>query len=664
METLLFSCGYFFMTKKGTLKNTCAGKLQKGDTMDYQALGRSILEKVGGEGNISGLTHCATRLRFNLKDESIVNQDEVKKIPGVMGVVAKGGQFQVVIGSDVASVYKVVIEVGHIKDAGEKSNNGQPKEKKKVLDVIIDTMSGIFTPILPAITAAGMIKAVLALLVAFKWVDSSAQIYQILNFMADAAFYFLPILLASSAAKKFKCNPYLAMMLGGILLHPNFISMVNASKETGEAIKFGFLPITNASYSSSVLPIILIVWFMSFIEPIADKISPKPVKFFTKPLITIVVTGLVGLVVIGPIGYIISNYIADGVNALNNYVSWLVPVLVGTLTPLLVMTGTHYGLIPIGINNRMTIGFDTLIYPGMLASNVAQGGAALAVSIKSKNTEVKSLASSAGITAVCGITEPALYGVNLRFKTPLYASMIAGGIGGLFMGLFRVKNYSGGSPGFLTLPSYIGGDTLTGFYFAIAGAAISVILAFVLTLFMYKDKKIEDVADNGKTGAAGTAGSDGASVAEGSFSIPAPLEGTAVNITEVNDPTFAEEILGKGAAIIPSKGSVVAPMDCEVISVFETKHAIALRAENGAEILIHIGLDTVKLGGKYYKAYVKNGDKVKKGQVLITFDIKKIQGEGYEVITPVVVTNPEEFSAIESVTGKVSELSNFITTVK
>ena len=235
--------------------------------MDYQTLGKSILEKVGGEKNISALNHCATRLRFNLNDDSIPVNAEVKAIPGVMGVVKKGGQYQVVIGSDVANVYKAINGMTNIQDG---SGGEGPKEKKKILDVIIDTMSGIFTPILPAITAAGMIKAVLALLVAFKLVSNETTVYQVLNFMADAAFYFLPILLASSAAKKFKCNPYLAMMLGGILLHPTLISMVAQSQETGEAIKFGFLTITNASYSSSVLPIILIVWFMSYVEPIAD----------------------------------------------------------------------------------------------------------------------------------------------------------------------------------------------------------------------------------------------------------------------------------------------------------------------------------------------------------------------------------------------------------
>ena len=520
--------------------------------MDYQTLGKSILEKVGGEKNISALNHCATRLRFNLNDDSIPVDAEVKAIPGVMGVVKKGGQYQVVIGSDVANVYKAINGMTNIQDG---SGGEGPKEKKKILDVVIDTMSGIFTPILPAITAAGMIKAVGAL----------------------------------------------------------------------------------------------------FVGPIADKISPKPVKFFTKPLITIFVTGLVGLIVIGPIGYIISNYVADGVNALNTYCSWLVPVLVGTLTPLLVMTGTHYGLVPIGINNRMMMGYDTLIYPGMLASNVAQGGAALAVSIKSKKTDVKSLASSAGITAVCGITEPALYGVNLRFKTPLYASMIAGGIGGLFMGIFGVKNFSGGSPGFLTLPSYIGDDTLTSFYFACIGAVISVVLAFVITLVIFKDE--EETTREEKDD---SAASEKKSVQGKEIEIFSPIKGEAVELSEVDDPTFAEEILGKGAAIIPSEGKVSAPFDGTVISVFDTKHAIALQSVDGLELLIHIGLDTVKLNGKHYDAKVSNGDKIKKGQELIVFDMDKIKKEGYDIVTPVVVTNPDDYSDFDAVKGSLSIGDSFM----
>lgn len=534
--------------------------------MDYKKLAEEILIKIGGEENISGLTHCATRLRFNLKDEGKAQTEALKKVNGVMGVISKGGQYQVVIGSDVASVYKPLTEMCEHTAEDESGSGKDKKDDRKIVARMVDTLSGIFTPILPAITAAGMIKAILALLTAFSLVDKTGTTYQTLNFMADAAFYFLPILLANSAAKKFKCNPYLAMMLGGMLLHPDFINMVAASKESGEAIRIFLLPITNAGYSSSVLPIILIVWFMSYVEPIADRISPKPVKFFTKPLITAIVTGIVGLVVIGPIGTIISNLIASGVHSLNNYCSWLVPALVGAFTPLLVMTGTHYGLIPIGINNRMTMGYDTLIYPGMLGSNVAQGGAALAVAFKSKKSEIRQLASSAGITAVCGITEPALYGINIRFED---------------------------------------GETSA------------------------KDQPQDALSTK-------------------AVMVAAPLTGEAVSLETVNDPTFAEGILGKGIAIQPSEGRVVSPVNGTIATIFETGHAMGLVSEDGAEILIHVGLDTVNLKGKHFHVKMKSGDTVKVGDCILEFDLEAIKAEGYDVITPVIISNHFNYSSVDA----------------
>lgn len=604
--------------------------------MNYENLAKEILKNIGGQENISNLTHCATRLRFNLNNVSKENTEKIKKIKGVMGVVDKGGQYQIIIGNDVNYVYKEIIKIANIE------GNGEYKEvdNRKTIAKVIDTITGIFTPILPAITAAGMMKAVLALLTAFKLISTGSQSYQIFNFMADAAFYFLPIFLANSAAKKFKCNPYLAMMLGGILLHPTFVTMVNAAKETGEPLAIFGLPITLASYSSSVLPIILGIWFMSYVEPIADKISPKAIKFFTKPLITAVISGIVILVVIGPIGYIVSDKVGLGIKTLESYASWLVPTLLGGLTPLLVMTGTHYGLIPIGINNRMTMGYDTIIYPGMLASNVSQGGAALAVAIKSKDKEVKQLASSAGITAVCGITEPALYGINLRFKTPLYASMIGGAVGGLFLGLFRVSNYSGGSPGFLTLPSYIGGETMMNFVYACIGAVISVFVAFVAGLILYKDK-VEAIEDE----SLGEVSVDKAPLMN-KITIASPLKGNIVPLNEVKDETFASEMMGKGIAINPTEGKVVSPINGTVQMIFKTKHAIGLKSEDGAEILIHIGMDTVQLDGKHFTAHVKDGDKVKVGDTLVEFDMNAIKNEGYELITPVIITNTMEYLEI------------------
>ncbi len=604
--------------------------------MNYENLAKQILKNVGGQENVSNLTHCATRLRFNLKDVSKANTETIKKTKGVMGVVDKGGQYQVIIGNDVNHVYKEIMKIANI----EGNSESKEVDDRKTVAKVIDTITGIFTPILPAITAAGMMKAVLALLTAFKLISTDSQSYQIFNFMADAAFYFLPIFLANSAAKKFKCNPYLAMMLGGILLHPTFVTMVNTAKETGESLSIFGLPITLASYSSSVLPIILGVWFMSYVEPIADKISPKAIKFFTKPLITAVVSGIVILVVIGPIGYIVSDKVGLGIKTLESYASWLVPTLLGGLTPLLVMTGTHYGLIPIGINNRMTMGYDTIIYPGMLASNVSQGGAALAVAIKSKNKEIKQLASSAGITAVCGITEPALYGVNLRFKTPLYASMIGGAVGGLFLGLFRVSNYSGGSPGFLTLPSYIGGESMMNFVYACIGAVISVVVAFVAGLILYKDK-VEAIEDENLEEVA----VDKAPLMN-KITIASPLKGEIVPLTEVKDETFASEMMGKGIAINPTEGKVVSPINGTVQMIFKTKHAIGLKSEDGAEILIHIGMDTVQLDGKHFIAHVKDGDKVKVGDTLVEFDMDAIKKEGYELVTPVIITNTMDYLEI------------------
>lgn len=608
--------------------------------MNFKNLAETILKHVGGEKNIKSLTHCATRLRFNLKDEKKADTDNLKATKGVMGVVSSGGQYQVIIGSDVGNVYKEIMELTSLENNNVSSEN--EKDDRKPLAKIIDTISGIFTPILPAITAAGMMKAVLSILMVFHVITKESQSYQVINFMADSAFYFLPILLANSAAKKFKCNPYMAMMVGGILLHPTFVSMVNAVKEKGGTIDVFGLPISLNSYSSSVIPIILAVWFMSYVEPIADKISPKAIKFFSKPLITAFITGIVTLVVIGPIGYIISDKIGLGIKSLELYCSWLVPTLLGGLTPLLVMTGTHYGLVTIGINNRMTIGYDTVIYPGMLASNVAQGGAALAVAVKSKNSEIKQLASSAGITAVCGITEPALYGINLRFRKALYSSMIGGAVGGLFLGLFRVRNYSGGSPGFLTLPSYIGGDTINNFIYAIIGAIISVVVSFLVCLMLYKDEvETSDNLVKNKNVSTGNM-----------ITLKSPLTGEAVALKNVNDPVFADEIMGKGIAIIPTEGKVVSPVEGTVEMVFDTKHAIALKDENGVEMIIHIGLDTVKLGGNYFNAHVKQGDKVNVGTLLVDFDMEKIKEEGYDCITPFVITNGSEFGEILSIDDK------------
>lgn len=452
--------------------------------MSYQDLGEAILEKVGGQSNVVSLTHCATRLRFELVDRAKADAEAVQALEGVLGVTDKGGQFQVVIGNDVVQVYRPLAEALDGRQSIETSGETQQGLFARFLAII----SGIFTPILPVITAAGMIKAVLSLLTVFGVVTAEDTNYQILNFIGDAGFYFLPIFLGGTAAKQFKTNQHLGMLIGAILLHPSFVTMVTTAKEAGTGLNFFSLPLTLSSYSSTVIPVILAVWFMSYVEQLADKISPKAIKFFSVPLLTTLVTAVVALLVLGPIGAIVGNWLAAFFVWLETFGPWVVPTIVGTFSPFLVMTGTHYGLVSIGINNRMTIGYDTIAQPGMFPSNVAQGGAALAIAFKTKDINRRAQASTAGVTAIFGITEPALYGVTLQHRAALIGTMLAGGIGGFFMGIMGARNFSGGSPGLLTIAAYIGEDTLKYFYIALVGLVLSVSIAFVTTWILYKEE--------------------------------------------------------------------------------------------------------------------------------------------------------------------------------
>jgi PTS system beta-glucosides-specific IIC component len=621
---------------------------------DYKKLAGVILEKVGGKENVSLVTHCATRLRFNLKDEKKADTAALKKTQGVIGVVAQGGQYQVVIGNDVPNVYRELAALGISDEAGEGVASGT---KKSIVNTVFDTVSGIFTPFLPALSGAGMIKAVMALLVTFKVVCASSQLYAILNFIADAAFYFMPVLLAYSSAQKFKANPYLAMTLGGVLLHPAFAAMVAAAKSGGMPLTFIGVPIGLISYGSSVVPIILSVWGMSYVQRFAEKVSPKIVKFFTVPLITLLITAPLMLTIIGPLGNIIGVGIAGGVQFLNTRVGWLTPMIIGAFTPLLVMGGMHYALVPIGAMNIATLGFDTLVGPGMLGSNIAQGGAALAVALKTKNASLKQLASSAGVTALCGITEPAMYGVTLRLKRPLYAVLISGGVSALFAGIFGVRRFMSGSPGLLTLPAYLG-EPLTNFVFAVLTCVISAGLAFVLTLvFGFDDPKEEAAAaSNANT----KPSAEKARVASGSLA--SPLSGMLVPLEKVKDEAFASGVLGKGIAILPDSGVLKSPADGVVDSITDAKHAVSLIADNGAEILIHIGMDTVGLEGKPFVPKVTEGQRVKTGDVLIEFDIQAIKDAGLDTVTPVVIANSGDFAGIVFAQGgRVSQGDSLIT---
>lgn len=468
--------------------------------MDYQQLAGVILEKVGGKANVEKVLHCATRLRFVLKDANLADTETLKKTPGVLSVINAGGQYQVVIGPDVPVVYQAIVGLGGFETAAavdakeDKKDADKPNQSK--LSRILEYIASMFQPIIPAITGAGLLKALMSLFSVLGVLDSSTQTYVILNAMADSAFYFLPILLGSSAAKTFKCNQYVAMALGGVLVYPNFVSLISTAKSAGETVSFLGLPVTLASYSSSVVPILLGVWFMSIVEHFVQKISPKAVKFFTVPLASILVAGSVTILALGPIGTWVGNLIAAFFTWLNSIAGWAVPTLVGIFSPLLVMTGTHYGLIPIGINNLATAGFDTVVGPGMLVSNVAQGAAGLAVAVRTKNKTTKQMAASAGLTGLLGITEPVLYGVNLKFIYPLISAMIGGGVGGLYLGITGVGRYASGSPGLLVLPGYIGGEGMTNFVNACIGTAIAIVVSFVVCFVLYsvweKRGKLED----------------------------------------------------------------------------------------------------------------------------------------------------------------------------
>ncbi|NEW62631.1 PTS beta-glucoside transporter subunit EIIBCA [Granulicatella sp. zg-ZJ] len=593
--------------------------------MNYKDLAQTILREVGGKENVSSVIHCATRLRFVLVDEQKANTNALKQTPGVVGVVQSGGQYQVIIGSDVANVYRPLVELGGFKEEKEVDTT----QSQTIGARLMATISGIFTPVLPVITAAGMIKAVLSLLVVFKLVTTKDQNYQILNFIGDAGFYFLPIFLGGTAARQFKTNQYLGMLMGAFLLHPTFVGLVAATKESGAGIHLFGLPITPVGYSATVIPVILSVLFMSYVERFADKISPKAIKFFSVPLITALVTSVVTFTVLGPIGAIVGQWLGSFFKFLETFGPWVVPTVVGIFSPFLVMTGTHYGLVSIGINNRATIGYDTVVQPGMLASNVSQGGAALAIAFKTKDVNKKALASSAGITAIFGITEPALYGVTLQNKAALIATMISGGIGGFFLGIMNARNFSGGSPGLLTITSYIGENTLYYLYVALAGLVLSVVLSFIITYVLYKEESVEKVSENLQTDR-----------------IVSPVKGKVIPLSDVSDATFASGMLGQGVAIIPEESTILSPVNGEIVAIFDTKHAIGLKTVDGIELLIHIGLDTVNLKGEGFKLLAKVGQTVAVGTPLVEVDFDKVDAAGYERVTPILVTNQEAVTSI------------------
>ncbi|USP95351.1 beta-glucoside-specific PTS transporter subunit IIABC [Bacillus vallismortis] len=589
--------------------------------MDYDKLSKDILQLVGGEDNVQRVIHCMTRLRFNLHDHSKADRGQLEQLPGVMGTNISGGQFQIIIGNDVPKVYQAMLQHGKLSD--EKSA-GSSSQKKNVLSAVFDVISGVFTPILPAIAGAGMIKGLVALAVTFGWMTETSQAHVILSAVGDGAFYFLPLLLAMSAARKFGSNPYVAAAIGAAMLHPDLTALLGA----GKPISFIGLPVTAATYSSTVIPILLAIWIASYVEKWIDRVTHSSLKLIVVPTLTLLIVVPLTLITVGPLGAILGEYLSVGVNVLFDQAGLIAMILLAGTFSLIIMTGMHYALVPIMINNIAQNGHDYLL-PAMFLANMGQAGASFAVFLRSRNKKFKSLALTTSITALMGITEPAMYGVNMRLKKPFAAALLGGAAGGAFYGVTGVASYIvGGNAGLPSIPVFIGPTFIY--------AMIGLVIAFAAGTAAAYLIGFEDVPSDSD---------QRPSVYEGSGEIiHSPIKGEVKSLSEVNDGVFSAGVMGKGFAIEPEEGEVVSPVHGSVTTVFKTKHAIGMTSDHGAEILIHIGLDTVKLEGQWFTAHVKEGDKVAPGDLLVSFDLEQIKAAGYDVITPVIVTNTDQYS--------------------
>ncbi|MFD2698871.1 beta-glucoside-specific PTS transporter subunit IIABC [Paenibacillus shunpengii] len=625
--------------------------------MDKQQLSKDILKLVGGEENIDQVTHCMTRLRFNLNDNSKADKKTLQNTPGVMGVMINGGQFQVIIGNEVPKVYNALVgNMSKSPDAGTNASS-ETKTKKNPLSALFDFISGVFTPILPAITGAGMIKGIVALLVTLGWMSETSSTYQILSAIGDGAFYFLPIILGISTARKLGSNMYIGAAIGASVLHPTITALLG----TGESITFAGLPVVAATYSSSVIPILIAVWLASYVEKAVDKVTHASLKLIVVPTVTLLVIVPVTLIAVGPLGVIIGNGLTDGFSWLFDNTGLFAGLIIGGAFSLLIITGMHYALVPIMIGSIATLGYDYLI-PMMMVANFAQAGSALGVSLKSKNKQTKSLAMSTSVTAFMGITEPAMYGVNMKYKKPFIAALIGAGIGGAFMSLFHTKAYVvGGLAGLSGIPMILG-ET---FVYAVIGLVIGSAAAAVLTYILGFDEEIavetqeaKEVNTQGANASQTSVTADAGAAASVSVNeeevktedqeVYSPITGEVKPLSAVNDPAFSEEIMGQGFAIQPSEGRVVSPINGTVFSLSKSGHAIGLVSDSGAEMLIHIGIDTVKLKGQFFSPKVQAGARVSVGDLLMEFDREEVEKAGYETITPVIVTNMHQYGAIQS----------------
>lgn len=627
---------------------------------DYSYLAKNILKLVGGEENISFVMHCATRLRFTLKDRNKANTQAIKDLKGVIDVIIKNGQYQVCIGPDVIDVFAELKKIGNFTKEDEKDKENK-QEKKKPIDRFFEVVSGIFTPIVPVLMAAGMVGALLTILNVTGILPSTSTTYYVWNLIKEAGFYFLPFYVSYTASQKLGANPFLSMLLAGVLLHPQLSDFSNLGVEQ---LSFLGIGIKSVTYSSSILPVVLSVWLLAYVEKFFSKVCPQVIRAFSVPMLSTMVVVPIMLIIIGPAGGYLADYMTQFVQYLGNNLGFLAVGIIAALTPIMIATGTHSFAFPVIVTTLAMNGYEALIVPAMLAENIAMAGAAFAVGFKTKDKDLKAEANAATLSALLGISEPAMYGINLPRKTPFYATIIASGLGGIVAGILKLKYYAIASASFVGLPANIGEGSVMGVVYALIVIAVSFVSAFLITNILgdregkKSDTKVEENKEQElqeKTKQTITNNNP--------VEIKAPLSGKAIKLSDVDDPTFSSQVMGKGIAIVPDKGELVSPVNGTIQTIFSTKHAVGITSEDGVEILMHIGVDTVQLGGKYFETKAEVGQYVKAGDPIVTFDIDAIKDAGYDVTTPVIITNTPEYLDIIAIDEKQVNKSDKIITV-
>lgn len=614
--------------------------------IDYKVTANELVKELGGNQNIINVTHCATRLRFILKDETKVNSNKVKKIPGVITTVQASGQYQVVIGNHVNDAFDSVMELVTI----DEKHMENKKNKTNVLSRIIDVISSIFAPFLYTLAACGILQGILGVLVAMGAINTAGGTYQILNFVSWTGFTFLPVLISVTAAKKFGMNTYTAIVIACALVCPDYISMVEAGKD----VYFLGMKVQLLSYTSSVIPIILSIWIASYVQKFFDKYLPVVVRNLFSPMFTIAIMVPLTLLAFGPFGNTIGGAIGDIYNYLYGLSPIVAGIIVGGLWEILVIFGVHWGITPVTVGNYAALGYDT--FTGLQASAVfSQAGATLGVFLKTKDKDMKGISASAALTGLFGITEPAIYGVNLRLKTPMICGCIAGAAGGAVAGAFRAVSWSYNMPGIATIPAYFKSGYTNQFIGLLLSILVSFLLGAILTWIVgFKEENTEENIEKNV---------EISNADKEELLLSSPVKGKIIPISEVKDEGFASKELGDGVGIIPSDGKVYAPCDGKVEVLFPTGHAIGMSADT-VEVLIHIGIDTVELNGEGFEAHIQQGDYVKKGDLLVTFDKECIEKKGYDSTVIFIVTDKGEKQELQVISDKEADVSETVMKVK